>query len=308
MINQDKSSHFNVLLAFDGSEHSHAAISFLCELCTTSAISSRASMHILAVFSPLQAGDQEPLRDALQWAHSYLESKCFLVTSELVLGNPAEKIIEYSEKIEPDLIVLGAKGLRATLGILLGGVAQQVVEYACCPVLVVRAPYAGVRHILLVTDGSPHSDRATQYLAHFPIPANAEMHVMHVLPPLPLTPSPEYFARTYPLAPEIMAVYPPPMSENGNTWKEEEEANGKAILEKTLSQLEQNGITAVPILLRGDTATEIINYVKENKVDLIVSGSRGLSQVKSWLLGSVSRKLVHYSGCSILIAKGPLQA
>jgi len=51
--------------------------------------------------------------------------------------------------------------------------------------------------------------------------------------------------------------------------------------------------------------TEIIQYAKENQVDLIVAGSRGLTSMQSWLLGSVSRKLVHYAGCSVLIVKGP---
>ena len=42
----------------------------------------------------------------------------------------------------------------------------------------------------------------------------------------------------------------------------------------------------------------------EKNIDLVVVGSRGLSQVGGWLLGSVSRKLVHYAGCSVLIVKG----
>jgi nucleotide-binding universal stress UspA family protein len=302
---QIRNSPLSVLLAFDGSEHSHAAISLLCELCTaTEGPSPAATISILAVFTPLQAGDQGPLRDALEWAHSYLEGKCFRVSSELVLGYPAEKIIEYAEKVEPDLILLGAKGLRATLGILLGGVAQQVVEYAHCPVLVVRAPYTGLRRILLVTDGSPSSQKATEYLVNFPLPAGAEMHVMHVLPPLPINPSPEYFTRTYPLAPEMLAVYPPPTSTDEQTWLKEEEAHGKEILEQTVKQFENQEIAVESTLLRGDTATEIINFVKDNKIDLIVTGSRGLSQVRGWLLGSVSRKLVHYSGCSVLVVRG----
>lgn len=305
MSNQEIHSPLNVLLAYDGSEHSHAAISFLCELCSNAKKPSpTAEIFVLAVFTPLQAGDQGPLRDALQWAHDFLESKCFQVRSEMVLGYPAEKIIEYAEKINPDLIVLGAKGLRSTLGILLGGVAQQVVEYASCPVLVVRAPYIGLKRLLFVTDGSACSQLAADYVAHFPLPSATELRAMHVLPPLPITPSPEYFARTYPLAPEVITVYPPPSSEDEKSWLAEEEAQGKAILEQTVRLFRHQGIEATPILLRGDTATEIINYVENNKIDLIVSGSRGLSQVKGWLLGSVSRKLVHYSGCSVLVVRG----
>jgi len=42
---------------------------------------------------------------------------------------------------------------------------------------------------------------------------------------------------------------------------------------------------------------------KDQKIDLIVTGSRGLGQIRSWLMGSVSRKLVHYSGCSVLVVR-----
>jgi nucleotide-binding universal stress UspA family protein len=48
---------------------------------------------------------------------------------------------------------------------------------------------------------------------------------------------------------------------------------------------------------------EIIHYARSNAIDLIACGSRGLSPVASWLLGSVSRKLVHYANCSVLIVK-----
>ena len=90
--------------------------------------------------------------------------------ADLQLGSAPEQILAITESRKTDLIVMGAKGLRATIGILLGGVAQQVVEYAHCPVLVVRAPYQGLRRILLVTDGSTHSQRAARYLGQFPLP------------------------------------------------------------------------------------------------------------------------------------------
>ena len=77
------------------------------------------------------------------------------------------------------------------------------------------------------------------------------------------------------------------------------------MLAKAVERLEKYGLPARPVLKRGDAATEIIEYVKEQGIDLIVTGSRGFGQVKSWLMGSVSRKLVHYSGCSVLVVRGP---
>jgi nucleotide-binding universal stress UspA family protein len=79
---------------------------------------------------------------------------------------------------------------------------------------------------------------------------------------------------------------------------------GAALLKRTSSLLQRHGVESTPVLVRGDAATEIIEYAKVNEIDLIVAGSRGLSQIKGWWMGSVSRKLVHYSTCSVLIAKG----
>jgi nucleotide-binding universal stress UspA family protein len=85
---------------------------------------------------------------------------------------------------------------------------------------------------------------------------------------------------------------------------EEEERHGKQLLVEAVNNLGNHGIEAKSILLRGDAATEIIQYAKENQVELIVAGSRGLSQMRRLLLGSLSRKLVHYADCSVLIVKG----
>ncbi|MCK7471828.1 MAG: universal stress protein [Desulfomicrobium escambiense] len=110
------------------------------------------------------------------------------------MGDLMETILNYTEKLDPDLLVLGAKGLRATLGILLGGVAQQIIEYASLPVLVVRAPFKRLKKILLVTDGSRCSETAIDYLAgkyhrkvyswesNSPPAERVGVDVLHVLP------------------------------------------------------------------------------------------------------------------------------
>jgi nucleotide-binding universal stress UspA family protein len=297
------SAPLKILLGYDGSEHSHAALSLICDLCTRDNAPPASQVQLLAVFTPLMAGDQGPLRDALAQAHTFLKDRCFAVTSDFVLGYPAEQLMQYAENLNPDLIVIGARGLRSALGILLGGVAQHVVEYASCPVLAVRAPYQGLQRILLVTDGSEFSAKATEYLAKFPIPEHACVEVLHVLPPLPLTPSTEFYARTYPLAPEVLPIYPKEPTAEELEWQADEEKHGKQLSAQAVEQLRSAGIEANSIMLRGDAAKEIIEYAKNNNTSLIVSGSRGLSQFKGWLLGSVSRKLVHYSDCSVLIVK-----
>jgi len=124
---------------------------------------------------------------------------------------------------------------------------------------------------------------------------------MHVLPSLP---SSNYVAQTWPLGTEPVPAMPiSRLTEETQAWKQEEEREGFALLEDCVELLKSYHIEAEGILKRGDAATEIIDYAKRRKVDLIVAGSRGLSQLRSWLLGSVSRKLIHYAGCSILVVR-----
>ena len=49
---------------------------------------------------------------------------------------------------------------------------------------------------------------------------------------------------------------------------------------------------------------EINLYIDDHPAELILVGSRGLSGVRSWLLGSLSRKLVHNAPCSVLVVRG----
>lgn len=53
-------------------------------------------------------------------------------------GSPANHIIEMSKNY--DLIVMGTLGRSGMSHLLLGSVAEKVVRFASCPVLVVRAP------------------------------------------------------------------------------------------------------------------------------------------------------------------------
>jgi nucleotide-binding universal stress UspA family protein len=287
-----------ILLAVDGSEHILAAVNLLEDL----PLPDNCSVTALAIIPTQQATRYSAMEIVLEQIQSTFQKKGIPVAMELKAGNPAESINARADEISPDLIVLGAKGLRATLGILLGGVAQQVVEYARWPVMVVRAPYEGWERILLVIDGSEFSQRAEDYLKQFSLPSGADVRVMHVLPPEPM---PDLITRSWPVGAEmVMPVPSPEMEDAAKQQAESEQHEGEELLAQSEENLRDADIEVDTVMARGDAATEIINYVKENKIDLVVVGSRGLSQVGGWLLGSVSRKLVHYAGCSVMIVKG----
>lgn len=302
-----------VLFAYDGSEHAEAALQLLQDL----PLYEGSTILALSVLPTQWISGHEALRAALDRIPGRFTQRNIQVTTELKAGNPAATINDTARLREMNLIVMGAKGLRATLGILLGGVAQQVVEYAQCPVLIVRAPYKGIKKVLVVTDGSKHSQLALEYLAplcapdrEHPdvppmrkrcclLPESAEVHVMHILPPsIP----PEAAMSTWAVGPEVM--YPVPAKPiDRQAIEAEEHKAGQQLLSQALHLMQEGGISARGVLKRGDAATEILEYSRAHDIDLIVCGSRGLSPVASWLLGSVSRKLVHYATCSVLVVR-----
>lgn len=56
----------------------------------------------------------------------------------------------------------------------------------------------------------------------------------------------------------------------------------------------------------GHVAKAIIETAGANEVDLIVMGSRGLSDVQGLLLGSVTHKVIQLAQVAVLVARGPI--
>jgi len=164
-----------------------------------------------------------------------------------------------------------------------------------------RAPHTQAKRVLLVTDGSEHSQYAIKHLYRCPLPSDASVTVMHVLPPEMTT---DMLIRSWPYGIDALPhVLSTEIDESITERSKEEERLGEDLLAKTVEELRPLGIEADSVLRRGDAATEILNFAEAKAIDLIVAGSRGLGQVKSWLLGSVSSKLTHYANCSILVVK-----
>lgn len=62
------------------------------------------------------------------------------------------------------------------------------------------------------------------------------------------------------------------------------------------------------ILLHGPIAHTIARTARRLKADLILMGSRGLSDIQEFLLGSVSRQVAATAPCPLLVVKQPLES
>lgn len=68
------------------------------------------------------------------------ESSAVKVKCKAVVGYPFWEICQEAEREHADLIVMGSHGRTGLSHVLLGSVAERVVRYAPCPVLVARLP------------------------------------------------------------------------------------------------------------------------------------------------------------------------
>ena len=117
---------FHIQLAVDGSEYSIAATQLISDL----PLLPYSRITILGVVPPGQSIYESKLSGVIKQAEKTLGKKMVETEAVLLFGHAAKQLIEYGRVHQPDLMVIGAKGLYATLKILLGGVAHEVVENA----------------------------------------------------------------------------------------------------------------------------------------------------------------------------------
>jgi nucleotide-binding universal stress UspA family protein len=80
---------------------------------------------------------KELIRNAEEEMCSFLQG-CGEIESVVRIGIPYETINDIAMERDADMIVIGARGLSYTKGIILGSVSESVIKSSPCPVMIVR--------------------------------------------------------------------------------------------------------------------------------------------------------------------------
>ena len=133
-----------ILVAVDGSSRSEATISMAVDLAQR--YGSTVTVLHVREYERYEGSDVDmgPPTSAEQLVDEALEKfragnvEARGEVRRVSSGDTPDQIVEVSEKVQADLIVLGSRGMSEWKSLLLGGVASKVVAHAKCPVLLVR--------------------------------------------------------------------------------------------------------------------------------------------------------------------------
>lgn len=85
--------------------------------------------------------------------------------------------------------------------------------------------------------------------------------------------------------------------------KEEFTTQAEKILADALEKFSDTQVTINTKLVWGHPSEEIIQEANAGGYDLIVTGSRGLSAIKGYLMGSVSNRVTKHAHCPVLVVR-----
>ncbi len=247
---------------------------------------------------------QQQAIELLQNMADILKKVRFKVDIMVRWGNPVEKILEVIEEVKASFVVMGARGLTDHLSFRLGSIAQKIMKYSNASVLLVRpkittlsqdtyrksaAGYWG--RVLVATDGSRHSDIVTKFLLALPLPHRTEIIILTALqshleawmktPTLDFRTNQDLLDKLH-------------KAEETEAWK---------ITEKVEKQFQEKHYKTESVVVRGGAGECILSAIKDYNPDIVAVGSKGLTGIESYLLGSVAERVARYANCSVLIGR-----
>ena len=170
--------------------------------------------------------------------------------------------------------------------------------------------------ILVATDGSKYANRAIVMAAGLAKAYNSEILLIYVVTNHQL---PEGFQRMAEIEHLIDPSLGPDTQSPGNVAASMAKSLGvtngentprlahllaERVIENEKRNLGKQNIENVKtFILNGDPVSCISELAKQENVDAVVLGSRGLGQIKGLLLGSVSHKIIQLLDCTCIISR-----
>lgn len=146
----------------------------------------------------------------------------------------------------------------------------------------------GFEHIVVAFDGSKDSVKAVQVASSLAAKFKAKVTIVHV----------------YGSPAVIFAAGPGMTMPDYKDLEDAAKQTGQSVLEEGVRLATKVGVKANGELLEGPSVVEaLIGFAANEKADLIVVGTRGMTGFKKLVLGSVSSGLVGHAHCPVMVVR-----
>lgn len=276
----DAASVQRILLATDGSEYSEGAVRVAIDAAAKCASQLIAFAMVIsnpeaeAIAPDFVAKGERKAHDVLSAVEAKARSQGVAVESIVRHGqDPAQKIVKQAEKQNADLIIMGRRGISGLARMMVDEATVKVCGHATSSVMVVpRSGHLPKKRILLATDGSVYSERATPVV--------------------------DRFARLCGLPVTVVSVTLPRHDDARRSQAAE-------AAESVRATLAERGIEAEAVVVDAERPElGIISTANDRGADLIVVGSHGRTGLlEKVLIGSVSERVLSSASCPVLVVK-----
>ncbi len=282
----------NILVAFDGSEFSKAA------LMTASSWVRRHGGRLFLVHAVFF--DEQELKIAPEQRENRLKlgkEMCYqtkeVVSSQLgkdvesliCEGEPHDVVVDIAKAQNADLITMGTHGRKGLKKLFMGSVTSRVIVSSPCDVLVVKKSsneHAGkYKSILLSFDGSRFSKKALNRACELSKIENAEITALYVIPRYE----------------ELIDLFPTNLIK-GNLMHD-----AQNIVEEARKLALDKGVSIKTEIAEGDSAERVIEATDRLGNDLIIGGTHGWRGIDKAIIGSIIENVIINASCPVLVVK-----
>lgn len=294
-----------LLLAVDDSVHSERAVDALCHIEWLRG----SELIILNVVKPMdyllpfgmedtEHQEQELTKARSGWLNQLaakISAKlpALKVSHKVKFGDTKFVIVNTAVADEVDLIVMGSQGRTGVERLILGSVSCSVVEYAPCPVMIIKGDtktWGDFERLFVAFDGSAYSHDAIDWLCDHKWGPNTKVHIVMTLPEFDNADA-QNVSRVE--TGVLKAQWTIITSKAQKMLEEAAAAVGQVVGRENVT------VESLP----GDPRQVLLKSATKFGAQLIFMGSRGRTGLTKFLLGSVSLHLANHSAVPIVIVR-----
>jgi nucleotide-binding universal stress UspA family protein/predicted transcriptional regulator len=239
------------------------------------------------MYDEVLAAEQQAAREYLDQLQAKWSKDGLLVSTVIRDGLAAEGIHDVADELGAYAIAVASHGRGGIPRLVLGSVAERLLQQATIPVLLVREGEEtrppSLREVLVPLDGSVLAERAIDQAREI-LPEGGVLVLERVVEPI-----------FYVFGEETAALV---VDEAATA---QAESSAKAYLDEKAAALTSAGIRVTTRVHRGRPASEILSEIETSHIDMIVMTTHGHTGPTRWLMGSVADEIFRHTHRPVLL-------